>query len=284
MYRTYGHAMPAIGMCLLLGIVQASACSWVPAGTRIVQADTTALGIAADLSPASLWPGEPRRIALPPIATKPGTRLLYEIRGDPGIEFSLKDESGPFVPIVRGMIVTLERPEITTTPTPAPPPEVGPVIPEPTRPPNLTAPSFCIVRSDMLATPGDTISAWYTISTVTQPPRKSTWRVRIVVTAAPSPRTVRAAPIYVLKVYPNPCNPSTTVSFRTRGPATVRLVVFNATGRVVTQFDRHVSGYKTQSITWNGTDGHGRPVASGVYLIRVQADDELHTRKVILLK
>ena len=276
--------MPAIGVCLLLSIVQTSACSWVPAGTRIALADTTALGTAADLSLTSLWPGEPRRIALPAIATRPGTRLLYEIRGEPGLEFSLKNESGPFVPIVRGMIVASERPEIATTPSPAPPPEIGPVPTESTPLSKLTAPSFFVVRSDMLATPGDTISAWYTISTVTQPPRKSTWRVPIVVTAAPSPRTVRAKPIYVLKVFPNPCNPSTTVSFRTRGPATVTLVVYDATGRVVTQFDRHVNGYKTQSITWDGTDGHGRPVASGVYLIRVQADDELHTRKVILLK
>ena len=86
-------------------------------------------------------------------------------------------------------------------------------------------------------------------STVTQPPRTSTWRVRILVTATPSSRAVRAVPIYMLKVYPNPCNPSTTVSLRTGGATTVRLAVFDATGRVVTQFERQVSGYKIQSIT-----------------------------------
>jgi flagellar hook assembly protein FlgD len=42
------------------------------------------------------------------------------------------------------------------------------------------------------------------------------------------------------------------------------------------------AGYK--SIVWNGTDGSGRSVSSGVYLYRMQAGEKTFTKKMLMLK
>ena len=42
------------------------------------------------------------------------------------------------------------------------------------------------------------------------------------------------------------------------------------------------SGYK--SIQWNATNNQGQHVSAGVYLYKIQADDFVDTRKMILLK
>jgi flagellar hook assembly protein FlgD len=38
------------------------------------------------------------------------------------------------------------------------------------------------------------------------------------------------------------------------------------------------------NVTWTGTDGNGRPVASGVYFYRIVFDNSAQTRKMLLLK
>ena len=38
------------------------------------------------------------------------------------------------------------------------------------------------------------------------------------------------------------------------------------------------------AVVWNGADAAGQAVASGVYFYRVRADEEVQTRKMMLLK
>jgi FlgD Ig-like domain len=218
-----------------------------------------------------MWPGESRWVQLPVFRAKPGARLQYELRGG-RLSFSLSTASPLYLPIIRGVVVAVGTPGS------------GAVVVGTTLPPGGAVPGCCMVRVDTLATPGDTLSAWYTISTQTQPPQQSRWRIRIVVTAQPATHATRAAPINSLKVHPNPCNPSTTITFRTTTPMVVTLQVFDARGREVTRIDERLTGYKAHSITWNGTDAGGRTVPSGVYLVHLRAGSEVHTRKVIVLK
>ena len=84
--------------------------------------------------------------------------------------------------------------------------------------------------------------------------------------------------------YPNPFNPSTTISYTVDQPSDIRLTVFTIRGRcVVTLVDRlHAPGI--YHIQWDGTDSSGRPLASGVYFYRMEAGDYSVIRKMVLLK
>ena len=84
--------------------------------------------------------------------------------------------------------------------------------------------------------------------------------------------------------YPNPFNPTTVIEFTVPRREHVRLEVYNLLGqRVITLVDEAMSP-GTFRATWDGTDGDGRRVASGVYLARITADNIVQTRKMILMK
>jgi hypothetical protein len=83
---------------------------------------------------------------------------------------------------------------------------------------------------------------------------------------------------------PNPFNPLTTIRFDIPRPGRVSLSVRDVAGRmVVTLADgwRRSGGF-TES--WDGTDASGRPVPSGVYFARLEADDFAATRKMTLVR
>ncbi len=84
--------------------------------------------------------------------------------------------------------------------------------------------------------------------------------------------------------YPNPFNPSTTIEYVLPGAAKVRLVIYNLLGRRVTTLvdGRQPSG--RHRVVWDGNNASGEPVASGVYLYRLTADDFTASKKMILLK
>jgi len=90
--------------------------------------------------------------------------------------------------------------------------------------------------------------------------------------------------------YPNPFNPSTIIEFDigqgeiTSGLKHVTLDVFNILGRKVkTLLDDNVAPGR-HSVTWNGTDRHGDEVATGIYLYRLEIDNQYQTKKMLLLK
>jgi len=84
--------------------------------------------------------------------------------------------------------------------------------------------------------------------------------------------------------WPNPFNPATTISFVLAEDSRVRLVVYDAAGRMIdTLADGFLAGGRHE-IQWNGTDGRGEPVSSGVYFYRLAAGKDLFTRKMILLR
>jgi hypothetical protein len=82
---------------------------------------------------------------------------------------------------------------------------------------------------------------------------------------------------------PNPFDPRTTIAYDV--PASggdVRLVVFGVNGRLVrTLVDGHQSSGRKE-VTWEGRDDFGRPVASGIYFVKMDAPGYQHTHKVVL--
>jgi len=84
--------------------------------------------------------------------------------------------------------------------------------------------------------------------------------------------------------YPNPFNPSTTIAYSLPDRMRVKIAVYNPEGRLVKLLlDRVMSG-GLKTVGWNGTDGAGNPVASGVYFYQLKAGDKTFTRKMMLLK
>jgi Tol biopolymer transport system component len=84
--------------------------------------------------------------------------------------------------------------------------------------------------------------------------------------------------------YPNPFNPTATISFDLPAAGQVKLEVFNMLGQKVrTLVDGDLSA-GTHSIEWNSADDSGKRVASGIYLYRLQAGEFSETKKMVLMK
>lgn len=83
---------------------------------------------------------------------------------------------------------------------------------------------------------------------------------------------------YMLNVYnyPNPFKTSTTFSFesnRTNTDMNVELRIFNMYGRLVRTMTRDlfISGYRSEPMSWDGTDDGGSPCGAGLYVYRITA-------------
>jgi len=87
---------------------------------------------------------------------------------------------------------------------------------------------------------------------------------------------------------PNPFNPSTTIRFALpaarRDLHQVRLTVYNLRGRTISTLLEGSLNPGYHSVVWNGSDRHGKPLPSGIYFYRLQVNERVFTRKMILLK
>ena len=93
----------------------------------------------------------------------------------------------------------------------------------------------------------------------------------------------------LLANYPNPFNPETWIPYRLAEDALVTLSIYDLSGRVVRTLDvghRIASAYENRSkaIYWNGRNGLGEQVASGVYFYTLTAGDYSATRKMLVVK
>ena len=85
--------------------------------------------------------------------------------------------------------------------------------------------------------------------------------------------------------YPNPFNPTTVIRYDLPAEARVNLAIYAVSGRLVrTLVDDEMEEGGYRSIVWDGRDGQGRKVASGVYFYRLEANGEALRKKMILLK
>ena len=85
--------------------------------------------------------------------------------------------------------------------------------------------------------------------------------------------------------YPNPFNPSTTISYQLNKASVVKLSVFNTLGqkvRVLVSDIRQNAG--THSVQWDGLDDSHQMVSSGFYFYRLQANNQVQTKKMLLMK
>ena len=81
------------------------------------------------------------------------------------------------------------------------------------------------------------------------------------------------------RAYPNPFNPTTTLSFAIPVDSEVSLSIYNLQGREVSTL---ISGYMDagyHSAVWNAGS-----YSSGVYFVKMVAGEYLSTQKLVLVK
>ncbi len=84
--------------------------------------------------------------------------------------------------------------------------------------------------------------------------------------------------------FPNPFNPTTTISFDLPGTMDVTLEIYDLLGqKVTTLLNRHLPAGRYK-VVWNGQDDGGRLVSSGLYIYRMQAGYFVQSKKMLFMK
>ncbi|MCF7793300.1 MAG: carboxypeptidase regulatory-like domain-containing protein [Candidatus Cloacimonetes bacterium] len=90
------------------------------------------------------------------------------------------------------------------------------------------------------------------------------------------------------KIYPNPFNPTTTISFSLSGNAEVNISIHNIKGQKIKTLVNQEMAAGYHDVIWNGKDEYGQTVSSGIYFtivdINQEGTDYTSVKKVILLK
>jgi hypothetical protein len=84
--------------------------------------------------------------------------------------------------------------------------------------------------------------------------------------------------------YPNPFNPTTTIRYEVPETGPVTIDVFDVLGRQVATLVDQVKEAGYYNVQWNARDYQDRPVASGMYIYRLQAGQFRSLLKMLLLK
>ncbi len=96
--------------------------------------------------------------------------------------------------------------------------------------------------------------------------------------------TVPVIPALSISVYPNPFNPSTTISYNLPKTGPVRMDIYNIKGQLVKTL---VNDHKTagsHTVIWDGKDDNGKAASSGVYFTRIFSNGKSLTSKMLMVK
>ena len=97
------------------------------------------------------------------------------------------------------------------------------------------------------------------------------------------PPTLAADPAVALNAgYPNPFVSETTITYSTGAHGHVRLHVYDVSGRLVARLVDDTRARGQHEAWWDGTDGRGSPVASGVYFARLESGGVQRGRKLVI--
>jgi hypothetical protein len=83
---------------------------------------------------------------------------------------------------------------------------------------------------------------------------------------------------------PNPFNPETTIAFHLPEAGPARLTIYDIGGKLVRTLVDEPRAAGAHKAIWQGDDEAGHPVASGVYLYRLEARSYSETKRMVLVK
>ncbi|MRR09830.1 T9SS type A sorting domain-containing protein, partial [bacterium] len=143
------------------------------------------------------------------------------------------------------------------------------------------------------AAAGDTVeyylSATDNSGRAEQQPRfaPATWRHRYVAVAtgvAQGPATGPAVKIGTLQASPNPASRGTAISFQLAGRSRVRLAVYDIAGRNVRSLLLGELPAGRHSVRWDGRNGDGAAVGSGVYFVALDAGGAAQRLRLVVVR
>jgi len=84
--------------------------------------------------------------------------------------------------------------------------------------------------------------------------------------------------------YPNPFNLETTIPFSLPRASEVQLRIYNDRGQLIRTIVDGVLQAGNKNLIWNGRDGRGIEVSSGVYFVRLEVGSEVFIHRITLQK
>ncbi len=87
-----------------------------------------------------------------------------------------------------------------------------------------------------------------------------------------------------IRIYPNPFNPATTISFFLNKASFTKVTIYNLKGQKVQRLINKKLSAGQHSILWQGKDKNGKIVSSGIYFFQIEAGDFNTTKKMMMLK
>lgn len=112
--------------------------------------------------------------------------------------------------------------------------------------------------------------------------------IRIVIDSEPIFPTHNSSNLVLadlrLTNFPNPFNPSTTISFNLNKSEAVEVIIFNQRGQIVKRFSRQILPAGNNLIFWDGKNIDGHIVCSGIYYTKVIINNKNKTKKMLLIK
>jgi len=90
---------------------------------------------------------------------------------------------------------------------------------------------------------------------------------------------------FSLSNYPNPFNPKTNITFQLPQASQISLKIYNINGALIKTLINDQNKTKgTHSVKWNGTDDSHQGVASGIYLIKLQTEENSNIKRCVFIK
>lgn len=84
--------------------------------------------------------------------------------------------------------------------------------------------------------------------------------------------------------YPNPFNAGTVVQFDAPSAVDVEVIVYDILGRKVKVLFRGICSPGPNFLEWKGDNEAGRPVSSGMYIVRMQSSGFVQSGKMLLIR
>ncbi|MBC8384089.1 MAG: T9SS type A sorting domain-containing protein, partial [Candidatus Cloacimonetes bacterium] len=84
--------------------------------------------------------------------------------------------------------------------------------------------------------------------------------------------------------YPNPFNPTTTISFSLPNEQDIELTIYNIRGQKVKTLYSGTADKGDHSMIWEGKNANNKSVSSGIYFYKLKTNENILTRKMIMLK
>jgi len=72
--------------------------------------------------------------------------------------------------------------------------------------------------------------------------------------------------------YPNPFNPSTTISFSLPKEENIELTIYNIKGQKVKTLYSGIAEEGKHTMVWEGKDSNGKEVSSGIYFYKLKTN------------